>query len=397
MATTPQGARVGATGAARAARTAHGLARPIAALWKLRLALGWAALLGTAVFLFGTSWDIQWHSFIGRDRALVPPHLLMLGGIVLTGVAALAAIFVETTWARGNPQVAATSTPFAGLFSGPVGAYIAGFGALASGVGFPLDVYWHALYGIDVSVWAPFHVMIITGMAIAALGAAYMLLSAANLAAASGAAWPARAGRVGAPIAAAVLLCVLMFYLDAAFDDAAFHLGGVTINTFPLMVGLFGGFAFALVVRAWPGRFAATGVAVVFYLVDALVYLVVPPLTDALVAVEHETYRRGHPGYVVMSLLWPFTLIVAAALIDLAAGFARRRGWSGTRADRAILAAAAVGLVLVAALDPLYLGITLDAGNYLTLAAALLIGAAGAWAGGRLGLDTGASLARVER
>ena len=49
----------------------------------LRLVLGLTALLGAIIFLEGTSWDIQWHSYIGRDRTLIPPHIMMLSGVAL--------------------------------------------------------------------------------------------------------------------------------------------------------------------------------------------------------------------------------------------------------------------------------------------------------------------------
>ncbi len=403
MAGASQSAKIGATGAAPG--WLHALARPQVALARLRLALGGVTLFGVLLFVFGTSWDIQWHSFIGRDRALVPPHLLMLGGILLCGVAALSEIAVETFWARTTPAVAALSTPFAGAFYGSLGAYVAGFAALAAAVGFPLDVYWHALYGIDVSVWAPFHVQIITSMSIVALGTAYMLLSGANLAGATGATWPARAGRIGVTVAAAALLCALLFFLDAAFRDAAIQLPHHRIDTYPLMVGVFGGFALALVAAAWPWRFAATGVALVYYLIDAIVFLAVPPLTDALVVAEHQSYLDGQrPTEVVVSLLWPLTLIIAAVLIDLAMGVARRRGWAAQQAGALVRWAAAIGCFLVALLHPIYVPFSLsiahrffDGPAVVAVALALLLGAAGGWVGSWLGLEVGASLRRAER
>jgi hypothetical protein len=41
--------------------------------------------------------------------------------------------------------------------------------ALLSAIAFPLDNYWHQLYGLDVTIWSPFHVMIISGMVLAGL------------------------------------------------------------------------------------------------------------------------------------------------------------------------------------------------------------------------------------
>jgi hypothetical protein len=39
-------------------------------LWKVRLALGWTILFAALVGLFAVSWDIQWHTAVGRDRTL---------------------------------------------------------------------------------------------------------------------------------------------------------------------------------------------------------------------------------------------------------------------------------------------------------------------------------------
>ena len=136
----------------------------------LRLTGGLVALFGAIISFVGTSWDIQWHTLIGRDRTLIPPHEMMLAGITIGGIAALTVIITETIWVRRYPHIAQQFTPFAGLFSGPLGAYIVGYAALNSAVAFPLDTYWHTLYGIDVTLWAPFHIMIISGMALMAFG-----------------------------------------------------------------------------------------------------------------------------------------------------------------------------------------------------------------------------------
>src|SRR5256885_7526418 len=55
----------------------------------LRLTGGLVALLGAIISFVGTSWDIQWHTLIGRDRTLIPPHEMMLAGITIGGIAAL--------------------------------------------------------------------------------------------------------------------------------------------------------------------------------------------------------------------------------------------------------------------------------------------------------------------
>src|ERR1041385_7072806 len=129
----------------------------------LRVISGIIIILGSITTLIGVSWDVQWHDFIGRDRTLIPPHIMMLTGIFVGGLVAMATVLLETGWARRNTRLASHSTAFAGFFSSSLGTYIAGFTALCAAIAFPLDAYWHALYGIDVQIWAPFHLMILVG------------------------------------------------------------------------------------------------------------------------------------------------------------------------------------------------------------------------------------------
>src|SRR5579859_603026 len=72
----------------------------------LRLVLGLAALLGAIVFLQGLCWDIQWHAYIGRDRTLIPPHIMLLSGVLVSGVAGLLLVLIESSWARRDQAVA---------------------------------------------------------------------------------------------------------------------------------------------------------------------------------------------------------------------------------------------------------------------------------------------------
>ena len=40
-------------------------------------------LLASTAIVIGIQWDISWHSTIGRDKLLSPPHLVVyIGGIV---------------------------------------------------------------------------------------------------------------------------------------------------------------------------------------------------------------------------------------------------------------------------------------------------------------------------
>src|ERR1700694_728115 len=256
------------------------LARSLRSVATLRLVLGLTALLGAIIFLEGTSWDIQWHSYIGRDRTLIPPHIMMLSGVALSGISGLLTVLIESWWARHNKLIAQYSVGFAEIFMAPLGAYIVGFTALPAAVAFPLDSYWHALYGIDVAIWAPFHVMFVASMGIVALGAAYMLISAAHLAARIGTAGigTRRTATLGAVLAMATVLSLFTLLLFDALSRRNFlDLGFMSINVFPLLSGMLVAFTLVAAAYAIPWRWAATSVSVCYLLLAGIMAVFVQP------------------------------------------------------------------------------------------------------------------------
>jgi hypothetical protein len=133
----------------------------------------WAALpvlvlnvsLLTAVL--GMYWDISLHIDNGRDPGPLanPAHYLILVGlygVLLAGV--LSAALAEQRPSR-------TAISLGGGWWVPVGGgLIAVCGAFAL-AGFPLDDLWHRLFGQDVTLWGPTHLMLIGGASLATLGA----------------------------------------------------------------------------------------------------------------------------------------------------------------------------------------------------------------------------------
>ena len=105
---------------------------------------GWAASMLAigfvhAVFgLVGFYVDVSWHLDYGRDKVvLTPPHLMILIGLLLIPLAALAGTVVATVtradvgWRLGRLRVPWSALP------------LIAFGG-AGMVGFPLDDLWHA-------------------------------------------------------------------------------------------------------------------------------------------------------------------------------------------------------------------------------------------------------------
>lgn len=380
------------------------LARPrsVQSVSGLRTALGLVVLLGAITFFLGTSWDIQWHTFIGRDRTLIPPHVMMLCGVTICGLAALLAVLIETAWVRRDRTLAQYSTDFADRFHGSLGAYIAGFGALNTAVAFPLDSYWHALYGIDVAIWAPFHIMLIMGMAISTLGSMYMLSSASHLADLSATPRVGRLASSGTLVALATLLCILTFLtFDALGDMGTFTLLGVSINVFPLVNGALVAWIFAAAVSSVPGRWTATKVAGLSLLFVVLVAAFVPPAMNILMSIEHLTFRpRGDGGLIgpqtaAVALEWPIISLAVALVFDVLVRRARRKNWSDRRLWIVLPLAAIIGgipLVPLVFITIEYLG-----GLGFGFIPSLLIGLLGTFIGTWLGRGMGDVLHVLER
>src|SRR5438874_11001513 len=323
----------------------------------LRLTAGLVALLAAIVTFVGTSWDIQWHTLIGRDRTLIPPHIMMLTGVTIGGIAALTVIITETIWVRRYPHIAQRVTPFAGLFSGPLGAYIVGYAALNSAVAFPLDTYWHTLYGIDVTLWAPFHIMIISGMALMAFGAVYILASVAHIAArleARKAERSAYLGMIGAFAASLSLFTLLV--AEGSGPDRSVMLGFASISLFPVLAALLLGCMLGGAAYALPWKWVATSIVGVSFLFALIDQLVVPPALTWLMHIEQLTYRAGHanpPPVSLVAVAWPLLSLVSAVLIDLCVQRARQRGWSGRRLFISLALAALVGGIPLSLENPL--------------------------------------------
>jgi hypothetical protein len=134
---------------------------------------GWAALPGTfllgtlAIALFGMYWDVSIHLDNGRDPgplANTAHYFILAGlfGVLLAGVLAMA---LPTARTRTSIRI-----PIIG-WEAPVGALMIALCGSFSLIAFPLDDIWHRLFGQDVTLWGPTHLMLIGGASLSILGA----------------------------------------------------------------------------------------------------------------------------------------------------------------------------------------------------------------------------------
>jgi len=270
--------------------------------------------IALVTFVVGTAWDIQWHVAVGRDRVLTPPHVMMLGGIIVSGLVSLLGVLWESwqVW-RGNAQVREQTTRVLGLFYAPIGMIAAGTGALLAGIAFPLDDYWHTLYGIDVTLWAPFHVMIIMSMVLVGLGALITVAAEMNRASDHAKVWLQLAFAATVAIIFSTLLLLLP---QANTADGLVQIGGYDVVLYPILVASTLPIALMTValVTHLPG--AATLLAVIFLALRQAIYWFVPWAVTTTAAAEGLAFRPNPPEEVITAFAYPTAILFAALVID---------------------------------------------------------------------------------
>ncbi|MDT5068718.1 MAG: hypothetical protein QOK02_4873 [Mycobacterium sp.] len=109
--------------------------------------------------LFGFIWDVSLHIGKGRDPGPLanPAHYFILFGLFLLFIAGTLAIVLPYD-KPGASAVRITRTWFA-----PVGGLLMAMCGLYALIGFPLDDVWHRIFGQDVTLWGPTHLMLIGG------------------------------------------------------------------------------------------------------------------------------------------------------------------------------------------------------------------------------------------
>ncbi len=117
--------------------------------------------------LFGFMWDVSLHIGKGRDPGPLanPAHYFILFGLFLLFVAGCAAIVLP--YEKPGPfAIRITKDWYA-----PVGGVLMAGCGLYALTGFPLDDVWHRIFGQDVTLWGPTHLMMIGGAGFSTIAA----------------------------------------------------------------------------------------------------------------------------------------------------------------------------------------------------------------------------------
>jgi hypothetical protein len=122
--------------------------------------------------VFGMYWDISLHIDDGRDPGPLanPAHYFILAG--LFGI--FAAGFLAIVLPKDRPS--RSSVRITRNWWAPVGGLVLLSCSALSLIGFPLDDVWHRLFGQDVTLWGPTHLMLLTGAGFSLIGIAMLLV-----------------------------------------------------------------------------------------------------------------------------------------------------------------------------------------------------------------------------
>jgi hypothetical protein len=328
---------------------------------------GWVAIpaaittVSLLLAVFGMYWDIALHIGVGRDEGPLanPAHYFILAG--LFGI--FAAGFLAVVLPDEKPSAA--SIRLGPDWHAPLGGVLIMACGLFSLTGFPLDDVWHRLFGQDVTLWGPTHLMLIGGASMSLVGLAVLTIEGLR---AKGFDSEPGGEHPGMSLARAIALTGgLMLGLSTFQAEFDFGVPQFRFVFEPVMLMLASGVGL-VVARLYAGPGAAIGAAGFFVALRGLLALVIGPglgettphfplyVVEALV-VEAVAWRVsparplrfglwaglgiGTVGlaaewawsHVWMPLPWPAELFPEAALLGFAAAMAGALigAWIGSR------------------------------------------------------------------
>ena len=223
------------------------------------------------VALLGMLWDISLHIGIGRDEGPLanPAHYLILCGLF--------GVFAGGVLACSMPldeKPGPSAVRFIEGWDVPVGGLLltgAGFYAL---LGFPLDDVWHRLFGQDVTLWGPTHLMLITGAGLSIIG--LLVLEQEGHGGLSTDDGDRKVGRTTRFVRQASAMGGLLLGLSVYQGEYDFDVPQFRLVLEPFMIAGAAGLAL-VAARLFIGRGGALAAAVFFVVIRGAIALIVGP------------------------------------------------------------------------------------------------------------------------
>ena len=289
---------------------------------------GWVALpsalamVSLLVALLGMYWDISLHIDVGRDPGPLanPAHYLILAG--LFGIFCAGFIAMALPLERPSETAVRINRGWYAPLGGVLITCCAGFALL----GFPLDDFWHRLFGQDVTLWGPTHLMLIGGAAMTLIGMAVLMVEGARARPQSDG---ERTQRWASFLRRSSLMGGLLIGLSTFQGEFDFGVPQFQMIFQPILIALAAGIGLVSA-RIWIGRGGALGAVAFFLLVRGSISLIVGPIfgetTPALPLYLVEV------GVVEVAAIWladrPLAIGVASGIGIGTVGFASEYGWT---------------------------------------------------------------------
>lgn len=273
------------------------------------------AVVGTFGLLLGAageSTDIAYHVDFGRDESLLTvPHLLILAAVGSIALAGILALLMSGPVAPGAVRIRGRELPPGGLV-----VVLCSAVALAA---FPLDGTWHSLFGEDLTLWSPTHLLLIGGPTLSILGLLLLVREGSAL---------GRGARLST-VAQVVLVGFLLGALADLLAEFGFGVPQFRLLFHPILVSLVGALVLVFA-RLLFGRGGA--------LKALAVYLAIGALSLGIGLLEPERTLDRMPLFLVAAIVvelvalrrWrsPLSLGAVAGLGAGTIGLAAEWAWS---------------------------------------------------------------------
>lgn len=288
---------------------------------------GWSSLPATVlgasllVAVYGMYWDISIHLDKGRDPGPLanPAHYFILVG--LFGVFICGALSV----ALANAKPSEVAWRFSESWWAPLGAILILICSALSLFAFPMDDIWHRIFGQDVTLWGPTHLLLFGGASFSLIGLWVLQVEAAK-------------SRGGNPpshtpiqrfrdVSLAGGLLIGMSTFQGEFD---FGVPQFRLIWHPVLLALAAGIAL-VTARVRLGRGAALSAALFFIAVRGLIAVIVGPIIGN--TTPHFPLYLAEAACVEIVALRlsprrPISFGAVGGLLIGTVGFAAEYGWS---------------------------------------------------------------------
>ena len=260
---------------------------------------------------FGLAVDLQWHTDVGRDKLLTPPHLMIFSGIIPTMIF-LVCYIVWHSFVKTKPK----SGMQVWIFSAPIPIWIILSGMITLILGGLYDDLWHSSYGVDTTIITPPHIWTFAGGMIVELATIILALQIKQR---------TQSNHQLLNISMLFTMWALVYHLHLAFanflDPRVWVIEIIGIEI--ILHFIFAGSALLImlpIMRSISGDEGIISLAGLMLASQLLFILLVPKLVDLMMGTEH-VYRPGSPNTVWAAQCLPWLLFLGVLIIKKYSSF----------------------------------------------------------------------------